>query len=75
MEKRRNQSLKKNSKRKASPKKTQCTLCKAKLVTPVIISNSLYRKYSSSQNLYFLQQFANFNPKPQSLSSTAVTEP
>lgn len=55
--KRTTKSSKKRSRLSSAPKKISCTLCKVKPNNTLVIAHSLYKKYSFTQNHYYLVQF------------------
>lgn len=70
MQRKQNRTVKRNNRKSPSPKKNKCNKCLFKLVAQKHINHSLYRKYSYSQNHYYLNKFTTFEIQNKSLLET-----
>ena len=75
MERRRSvKSNKKVPRSSKTPKKNACNLCKTKPNNTLVIAHSLYKKYSFTQNHYYLGEFNSINQKLSQENSTTESE-
>ena len=75
MDRRRSTKSNKKSTRNSSvPKKINCLLCKNRPSNALIISHSLYKKYPSTQNHYYIVQFESITEKLSQENSTVESE-
>jgi len=64
-------SPKKTLKRSSTPKKASCVLCKVKPNNAMVMAHSLYKKYSFTQNHFYLVKFNSIHDKMNQEDSTA----